>query len=150
MVPPELTAWLSRQGDRTQRAALATARRLVLILLAGALAVAGLGFLLAAGFMALADWVGTAWAALILGGGAVVVAGALMALSVPPRRRRPPETLPPPPPPPPPEEVVIAAVVEGLSHTVRRHPVGTAAAAVGAGVLAGLYALRRGRSGKGG
>jgi hypothetical protein len=69
---------MSRGAGELKRAVRRACRRAGLVVAGVALALVGAGFLLAAGFMALADVVGVVHACLIVGGGFVLIGGGLL------------------------------------------------------------------------
>jgi len=78
---------MSRGAGELKRAVGRACRRAVLIAAGIALALVGGGFLLAAGFMALADVVGVVHACLIVGGAFVLIGGAFLVFAGLRRRR---------------------------------------------------------------
>jgi hypothetical protein len=83
-----LTAAVKRGADEVRSSVRRTVRRAVLLLIALLLVVCGAGFLVAAGFMALADEIGAIEASIVIGVAfAVAGSGVLAAVG---GRRRPP------------------------------------------------------------
>ena len=80
-------------GGKIRRAVRVAAIRVAVFCFAAVLLVAGFGFLLAAGFLALAAWLGAIQAAAIIGG-ALTVAGLGLVLAVRgPRAAAPPQSV---------------------------------------------------------
>jgi len=83
------TAMVSRGAGEMRRALRRARQRAALIALGLVLALVGVGFLLAAGFMALADVIGAVRASLIVGGALTLVGGGFLAYAGSRRRGAP-------------------------------------------------------------
>jgi hypothetical protein len=114
-------------------------RRFALVTVGVVWAIAGAGFLLAAGFMELADLLGAVRAGLIVGA-VLLVAGAGFILSAHRRTAAPPANQPPPDPSP------LATTMIDLGREIgaaaARHPGSLVLAAVLAGLLLGAGRTR--------